>query len=177
MNDKLPEIIESLLFVSNTPLTIEQIKKAVHEEEISSIKEAMCKLISYYEIRKGGFYLCEVSGGYQFRTNPEYKEWIKRFIQPSPLSLSKAAIETLAIIAYRQPIIRSELDHIRGVDCSGILRILLNRKLIKIMGRKEIPGRPLIYGTTKYFLEVFNLKDLKELPTPKEIQEICEQNP
>ena len=93
-------------------------------------------------------------------------------IQPRPLRLSKAALETLVIIAYKQPIIRSDVEHLRGVDCGGVLRVLLERKLIRVLGRREIAGRPLIYATTKRFLEVFDLKDLKDLPTPKEIEEL-----
>ena len=92
-------------------------------------------------------------------------------LQPKPLRLSKAALETLAIIAYKQPVIRSDVEHIRGVDCGGVLRVLLERKFIRVLGRKEIPGRPLIYATTKRFLEVFDLKNLKDLPTPKEIED------
>jgi segregation and condensation protein B len=98
-------------------------------------------------------------------------QWIKRLLQPKPLRLSKAALETLAIIAYKQPVIRSDVEHIRGVDCGGVLRVLLERKFIRVLGRREIPGRPLIYATTKRFLEVFDLKNLKDLPTPKEIEE------
>ena len=125
-----------------------------------------------YEDRRGGFYLDEVAGGYQIRTRPEYTEWIKKLIQPKPLRLSKPALETLVIIAYKQPIIRSDIEHIRGVDCGGVLRVLLERKLVRILGRKEIAGRPLIYATTKRFLEVFDLKSLRDLPTPKEIEEL-----
>ena len=93
-------------------------------------------------------------------------------LQPNPPRLSKAALETLAIIAYKQPIIRADIEHIRGVDSGGILRLLLKRKLVRVLGRKEIPGRPLIYATTKRFLEIFDLRDLKDLPTPKEIEEL-----
>ena len=114
----------------------------------------------------------EVAGGFQLCTRPEYNQWIKRLIQPKAHRLSKAALETLATIAYKQPIIRSDIEHIRGVDCGGILRNLLERNLIRVMGRKDIPGRPLIYGTTKHFLTVFDLKNLKDLPTPKEIESL-----
>jgi segregation and condensation protein B len=124
-----------------------------------------------YETRQGGFYLNLVAGGYQIRTRPEYMEYIKRLLQPKPQRLSKAALETLAIIAYKQPVIRADIEHLRGVDCGGVLRVLLERKFIRVLGRKEIPGRPLIYATTKRFLEVFGLKNLKDLPTPKEIEE------
>jgi segregation and condensation protein B len=121
----------------------------------------------------GGFYLDEVAGGYQIRTRPRYTDWIKKLIQPKPLRLSKPALETLVIIAYKQPIIRSDIEHLRGVDCGGVIRVLLERKLIRVLGRKEIAGRPLIYATTKRFLEIFDLKNLRDLPTPKEIEELA----
>ena len=167
--EKLKEIIESLLFVAETALTIERIKQ-VTAADVKEIRDALQALTDEYESRQGGFYLNEVAGGYQIRTRPDYNEWIKRLIQPNPPRMSKAALETLAIIAYKQPIIRSDIEHIRGVDCGGILRLLLERKFLRVLGRKEIPGRPLIYATTKQFLEVFDLKDLKDLPTPKEIE-------
>jgi len=169
MMEKLKEIIESLLFVSETALTLERIRQ-VTETETREIRETLKLLADEYEARGGGFYLSEVAGGYQIRTRPAYNEWIKRLLQPNPPRMSKAALETLAIIAYKQPIIRSDIEHIRGVDSGGVLRLLLERKLIRVLGRKEIPGRPLIYATTKQFLEVFDLKDLKDLPTPKEIE-------
>jgi segregation and condensation protein B len=167
--EKLKEIIESLLFVAETALTIERIKQ-VTAADTQEIRDALQALADEYESRRGGFYLNEVAGGYQIRTRPEYNEWIKRLIQPNPPRMSKAALETLAIIAYKQPVIRSDIEHIRGVDCGGVLRLLLERKLIRVLGRREIPGRPLIYATTKQFLEVFDLKDLRDLPTPREIE-------
>jgi segregation and condensation protein B len=169
MTDNLKNIIESLIFVSETPLSLDRIQKGVPHADIHDIRSAIETLIQEHESRKGGFFLKEVAGGYQFRTRPEYHAWIKNMIQPNPVRLSKAALETLAIIAYKQPIIRNDIEHIRGVDCGGIIRTLMERKLVRILGRKEIPGRPLIYATTKYFLEFFDLKDLKDLPTPKEI--------
>jgi segregation and condensation protein B len=168
--EDLKNIIESLLFITEDPLTIDRLKKILAYEDTKAIRNAMQELSDDYEARKGGFYLCEVAGGFQIRTRPEYTQWIKRMIHPNPIRLSKAALETLAIIAYKQPVIRSDIEHIRGVDCGGIIRMLLTRKLIRILGRKEIPGRPLIYATTRHFLEVFDLKDLKDLPTPKEIE-------
>ena len=170
MTDNLKNIIESLIFVSDTPLPLDRIQKSVPHADIHEIRSAVEILIQEHESRKGGFFLKEVAGGYQFRTRPEYHEWIKNLVQPNPVRLSKAALETLAIIAYKQPIIRNDIEHIRGVDCGGIIRTLMERKMVRILGRKEIPGRPLIYATTKYFLEFFDLKDLKDLPTPKEIE-------
>ena len=170
--ERIKNIIESLLLVADEPLTIDRIKNILDQAEKKEIENALEELSSEYENRKGGFFLREVAGGYQIRTRPEYREWIKRLIQPKPLRLSKAALETLAIIAYKQPIIRNDIEHIRGVNCGGILRMLLERKLVRVLGRKAIPGRPLVYATTKQFLEVFELKNLEDLPTPKEISEL-----
>ena len=165
-------IIESLLFVADEPLTVAKLKSILETVEAKEITSALHTLADHYEARGGGFSLAEVAGGWQLRSRPEYNEWIKRLLQPSPQRLSKAALETLAIVAYNQPIIRADIEHIRGVDCGGILRQLLERKLIRVLGRKEIAGRPLIYATTKLFLEMFDLKDLKDLPTPKEMEDM-----
>ena len=165
-------IIESLLFVSDEPLSVAKIKSVLEAVDTKEIKTALHALADQYEARGGGFNLSEVAGGWQLRSRPEYHEWIKRMLQPSPQRLSKAALETLAIVAYNQPIIRADIEHIRGVDCGGILRQLMERKLVRVLGRKEIPGRPLIYATSKLFLELFDLRDLKDLPTPKEMEEM-----
>ncbi len=173
--ENLKHIVESLLFVTDDPLSVDKIRNALGIAEAAPVREALRELAAEYEVRGGGFYLNQVAGGYQLRTRPEYREWIKRLVQPRAHRLSRAALETLAIVAYKQPIIRSDIEHIRGVDSGGILRTLLERKLIRVMGRREIPGRPLIYGTTKLFLEVFGLKSLQDLPTPKEIEEFEEK--
>jgi segregation and condensation protein B len=169
--DDLKNIIESLLFAADEPLTIDRLKNIITGAEAQAIRAALDELRVDYEARQGGFFLKEVADGYQIRTRPDYKEYIRRLLQPRPQRLSKAALETLAIIAYKQPVIRSDIEHIRGVDCGGVLRVLLERGFIRVLGRKDIPGRPLIYATTKRFLEVFDLKNLKDLPTPKEIEE------
>jgi segregation and condensation protein B len=169
--EDLKNIIESLLFVAEEPLSPERIKKLVGPVDSSEIHEAIGALQAEHDSRRGGFYLSEVAGGFQFRTRPEYTAWIRRLIDPKPVRLSRAALETLAIVAYKQPVIRTDIEHIRGVDCGGVLRQLLERKLIRVLGRKEIPGRPLIYATTKKFLETFDLKDLRDLPTPQEVAE------
>lgn len=169
--EDLKNIIESLLFVAEEPLSPERIRKLVGPVEAAEIHQALAALLADYDSRRGGFFLSEVAGGFQFRTRPEYTAWIRRLLDPKPVRLSKAALETLAIIAYKQPVIRTDVEHIRGVDCGGVLRQLLERKLIRVLGRKEIAGRPLIYATTKRFLETFDLKDLKDLPTPREVEE------
>jgi len=180
----IKNILESLIFVSEEPLSVSRIKKVLPDADGTEIRQGLTSLIEEYDARDGGFYLREIAGGYQFRSAPAYREYVLRLIQPNPIRLSKAALEALAIIAYRQPAIRSDIEHIRGVDSGGVLRLLLERKLVRILGRKEIPGRPLIYGTTKQFLEIFDLKSLRDLPSLKEIEdmgsrvpETAEQNP
>ena len=174
MREELKHIIESLLFVSEEPLSVDRIRNVLDIQDAGPVADALDRLAAEYDTRKGGFFLREVAGGFQIRTRPEYKDWIKRLLQTSPARLSKAALETLAIIAYKQPVLRSDIEYIRGVDSGGVLRMLLERKIIKVLGRKDIPGRPMIYGTTKQFLQMFDLKDLKDLPTPKEIESFGE---
>jgi len=168
--DDLKNIIESLLFVADGPLGIDRIKTVLPDAGTADIRGAIAALTAEYETRQGGFVLHEVAGGYQFRTRPIYKEWIRRLHEPGPARLSPAAMETLTIVAYHQPVLRSELEHIRGVSSGNTLRFLLDRKLIRVLGRREVPGRPLVYGTTRKFLETFDLKDLKDLPSPQEIE-------
>ena len=175
--DNTKQIVESLLFVAEEPLTVERIRNIIGVVTPDEVHRALADLSDEYETRNGGFYLREVAGGYQLRTRPEYTQWIKRLLQPKQQRLSKAALETLAIIAYKQPVMRSDVEYLRGVDCGGIMRMLLERKFVRILGRKDIPGRPMIYGTTRHFLEVFDLKDLKDLPTPKEIDALGKASP
>jgi segregation and condensation protein B len=144
--ENLKNIIDSLLFVAEETLSLDRLKKILPQAEAEAIREAVAALQAEYDARPGGFYLAEVAGGYQFRSRPEYTPWIRRMVDPKPLRLSKAAMETLAVIAYKQPIIRADIEHIRGVDCGGVLRVLLERKLVRVLGRKEIAGRPLIYA-------------------------------
>lgn len=168
--ENLIHIIESLLFVADAPLSVDALKKVFENVETRDIRQAIDDLMAKYRDQPGGFALYEIAGGYQFRTRPEYKEYIGRMLQPNPQRLSRAAMETLSIVAYHQPVLRSEVEHIRGVNSGNTLRILLERKLIRVLGRREIPGRPLVYGTSKKFLETFDLKDLRDLPAPDEIE-------
>ncbi|MBU1171064.1 MAG: SMC-Scp complex subunit ScpB [Proteobacteria bacterium] len=168
-------IIESLLFVSRGPLTLERIKSILHDTDRTVINMEIRSLVEDYKNRNGGFYIAEVAGGYQFRTHPDCKQWVTLLNQPSPLRISRAALETLSIIAYKQPLIRSDIEYIRGVDSGGVIRNLLDLKLIRVLGRKDIPGRPLIYSTSKYFLELFGLNDIKDLPTLNEIEDLVKK--
>lgn len=172
----IKNIIETLLFVSDTPLTIEKIK-TILLCETELIKDSINLLVDEYKKRDGGVTLEFVAGGYQLRTKPEYRKWVKILKKgPENLKLSKAALETLSIIAYRQPVIRSDVEYIRGVDSGGVIRYLLEKKLVRVTGRKDIAGRPMLYGTTRFFLELFNLKSLKDLPPPDEIKSLEKQD-
>lgn len=166
----LKPILESLFFVSPTPLKLEALREMFPEWSEENILSGIHRIQKEYEEESKGIELVEVAGGYQFRTKPKWAPWISRFKKAKPVKLSQSALETLAIIAYQQPIIRAKIEEIRGVDSGWVLRTLLEKGLIKIMGRKDIPGRPLVYGTTQAFLELFNLKSLSDLPTLKEIQ-------
>ena len=135
--DDLKNIVETLLFVAEEPLSAERLKKLLVQAEVAEIRAALESLQADHEARGGGFYLAEVAGGFQFRTRPEYNGWVRRLVDPKPVRLSKAALETLAIIAYKQPIIRADVEHIRGVDCGGVLRQLLERKLVRVLGRRR----------------------------------------
>ena len=170
MNSDLSSIIESLIFSAEAPLSIDRLCELLGEFERDQIKSAVAELVEYYQERAGGFDLAEVAGGWQFRTRPAFHGFITRHIKTRTARFSQSALETLAIVAYRQPVTRAEVEHLRGVDCGGVLKSLLEKHLVRILGKKDIPGRPLIYGTSKDFLEVFGLKDLKSLPTLKEIQ-------
>jgi segregation and condensation protein B len=159
-------VVEALLFSSDAPLTAKDIHTVLPETSMADIQSALRVLTYEHEAMGRSFALKEVGGGYQFRSRSDYSLKMR---QASPTRLSKATLETLAIIAYKQPILRQEIERIRGVDVGGILKTLLEKGLIKIMGRKNLPGRPLVYGTTKKFLEVFDLKDIESLPKLKEI--------
>ncbi len=170
MNSELASIIESLIFTAESALSTDRICELLNEFEREDIKAALKDTVAYYHGRGGGFELVEVAGGWQFRTRPAFHSYITRHIKTRIAKFSQSALETLAIVAYRQPITRAEVEHLRGVDCGGVLKSLLEKHLVRILGKKDIPGRPLIYGTSKEFLEIFGLKDLKSLPTLREIQ-------
>ena len=173
--EKIKAVIEALIFASDTPLAPEKIRAVFPEVEKTEIKEIIDQLVSEYNERQGGICLQEVAGGFQFRTNPELSQWIKKLKSNKPHSLSPQTMETLAIIAYKQPIVKSEIESIRGVDVGAPLKGLLEKKLIRIVGRKDVPGKPIIYGTTRKFLEVFNLKDIMDLPNIRELKELHQQ--
>jgi segregation and condensation protein B len=171
---RLKTILESLLFASDKPLTANRLRQITHAKSNVLVKQLLDELVVEYENR--GIVLHCVAGAYQFRTHPRTSSWVQKLVAGRPVRLSRAQLETLAIIAYRQPITRPEIDEIRGVDSGGTLRVLLDRHLIRILGKKEEPGRPLLYGTSKEFLEFFNLNELAELPTLREYSELSEDS-
>ncbi|HYR02175.1 MAG TPA: SMC-Scp complex subunit ScpB [Syntrophobacteria bacterium] len=170
----LKGIVESLIFVSDVPLTLDRLCAVLEEHERGELRDALEELLQEYAQQGRGISLMEVAGGYQFRSRPEHAEYLKRLTKSRPARFGQSSMETLAIIAYRQPITRAEVEYLRGVDCGGVLKTLLDKKLVRILGKKDVPGRPLIYGTTREFLELFNLKNLASLPTLKEIQDLVE---
>jgi segregation and condensation protein B len=167
-------ILEALIFASETPLTPERAAELLPDTEKKEVVSLLGEMVRQYEARGGGICLREVAGGFQFSTRQDLAPWIRKLKAARPAMLSPAALETLAVVAYRQPLVKAEIDRIRGVDVSGTLKGLLEKKLVRIVGRKDVPGKPIIYGTTAKFLEVFNLKDLSELPTLRELKELQE---
>jgi segregation and condensation protein B len=165
-------IIEALIFASDNPLSADRMAEIIPDVKNDEINRLIRELMREYEERRGGLYIQEVAGGFQFRSRENLGSWINRMKGGKSLMLSPAAMETLAVVAYRQPVVKAEIDRVRGVDVSGSLRGLLEKKFVRIMGRKDVPGKPIIYGTTKKFLEVFNLKDLSELPTLRELKDL-----
>lgn len=170
--DELLPLLEALLFGADGPLRLERLAEVL-EVEPAQAAALLQRLVDDYAARPRGFMLQEVGGGYQLRTRPEYAEWLRRLGRSRPFRFSRPALETLAIIAYRQPVTRAEIEGLRGVDSGSVLKTLLERRLVRILGKKDLPGRPAIYGTTREFLELFGLPDLAALPTLKEFSELA----
>jgi segregation and condensation protein B len=169
---RLTQALEAVLFASPEPVPFPKlaglfIPEGVPPEEVESSLAAL-----EGSLGERGLELQQVAGGYQLRTRPEFAPWIRRLEMPKRARLSPAAMEALAIIAYRQPLTRAEVEEVRGVDSGGVLKVLLDRELVRILGKKDVPGRPLLYGTARKFLEAFGLRSLSELPSLREVQEL-----
>jgi segregation and condensation protein B len=165
--------VEALLYVSDAPLGLRKIKEAFGEDsgvEPEEIRDALASLQEDFNSDGRGVRIAELAGGFQIITRPEYAAYIKRLQKIKPPRLSAPALETLAIIAYRQPLIRAEIEAIRGVNADGVLKTLLERRLIRIAGRQDVPGKPIMYATTAEFLQYFGLKDLSSLPSLRELE-------
>jgi segregation and condensation protein B len=170
--DEVKSIVESLLFVAEGPLTLQRFGEVLEGVDKQTIQAVLQALQEEYEAQNRGLRLVEVAGGYQMRTAKGNADWVKKFLGGRPARMGKATLETLAIIAYRQPITKAEIEAIRGVDVDGVISTLLERNLIRAVARKDVPGRPFLYGTTPEFLQLFKLRDLTHLPTLKEMEEI-----
>jgi len=170
--EEIKSVVESLLFVAEGPQSLQRFGEILDSVDRATLHSVMNEIQADYESQNRGIRLVEVAGGYQLRTAKANADWVKKYLGGRPARMSKATLETLAIIAYRQPITRAEVEAIRGVDVDGVVTTLLERNLIRAVARKDVPGRPFLYGTTPEFLQLFNLKDLSELPTLKEMEEI-----
>jgi segregation and condensation protein B len=173
--ERIQSIIESLLFISGEPLGLERICSVLEGVEKKAVREALDGMLEDMMKQGRGIRVAEVAGGYQLETAKDNAEFVARLIKTKPIKLTKPALETMAIIAYRQPITKVEVDQIRGVDSGGVVKTLLEYNFLQIMGRKDVPGRPLIYGTSKKFLEFFRLKSLADLPSLEEFFSQAEQ--
>ena len=171
--EEIKSILESLLFVADAPQSAQRLAESIEGSDRKLIQELLAELQAELETQNRGVRLVEVAGGYQLRTPKSNADWVKKFLGGRPARMGKATLETLAIVAYRQPITKAEIEAIRGVDVDGVITTLLERSLIRAVGRKDVPGRPFLYATTAEFLQLFNLNDLSGLPPLKEMEEIA----
>ena len=167
--------IEALILAAPEPLSVQRLVAIVPGIDPSQAKDRIQELNAEYEASHRAFEIWEVAGGYQIRTRAEFSGYLKQLRKDRPLRLSQAALECLAIVAYKQPLTRAELELVRGVDSGAVLRSLLDRRLLRLLGHREVPGRPLIYGTGKRFLEVFGLDSLKQLPSLRELEDLARE--
>jgi segregation and condensation protein B len=171
--EQLRSVVESLVFVADAPVSAVKLSRYARVKSLD-VKRALEALAEEYAGR--GIELVEVGSGWQFRSASKNAPFVRSFVAQKPVRLTRAQLETMSIIGYRQPVTRPEIDDIRGVDCGSSLKVLLERGLIKILGRKEDAGRPLLYGTTPYFLEFFGLRSLSDLPTLREFSELSDDS-
>lgn len=171
--EEIRAIVEALTFVSKEPVTLKELARVFKGVDKAVIEAQIEELKKLYAADNRGLQFIEVAGGYQITSRPEHNEWVRELLDPrSPARLSTQALETLAVIAYKQPATLPEIIELRGIKSGGVVKTLLERRLIKIVGRKEVVGRPLLYGTTKEFLLQFGLKDLEDLPKIEDFAEI-----
>jgi len=173
----LKSVVEGMIFTLQEPLTVEALVRVIHGATVQAVQAALDELEEEYRSRARGFVLVNVAGGYQFRSLPDIAPWIIEFKKIKPSRLSRAALEILSIVAYNQPITKTRVEQIRGVESSGSIKSLVERDLIAVVGRKDVAGRPLLYGTSKRFLEVFGLPDLTALPPLPELENLEEPGP
>jgi segregation and condensation protein B len=165
-------IVEALILAAPEPVSAARIAEIVPLAGPAEARALVEELNADYAHDDRAFEIWEVAGGYQIRTRPELAPWVQQLHGLRPVRLSPASLETLALVAYRQPLTRAEIEHVRGVDVGATLRSLVERKLVRIAGHREVPGRPMLYATTKRFLEIFGLGSLEDLPTLRDLQEL-----
>ncbi|PYV30077.1 MAG: SMC-Scp complex subunit ScpB [Acidobacteria bacterium] len=176
-DEALKAILEGIIYVAPEPVTVEQMLRALEGEARERVKARLAELIADYERAPHGIQIRAVAGGYKFSTKAQHHEVLRKFVKSlkAPIRLSKPALETLSVIAYRQPVTVPEINEVRGVDCSGVIHTLMEKKLVTTAGRKEVIGRPILYRTTRDFLVHFGLKDVGELPSLREFEELARQ--
>jgi segregation and condensation protein B len=167
---ELESILEAIIFSSSKPITLRKLQKGLPEFTPIELQSALSRIATAYAASGRAVEIVEVAAGWQMRTKLDYKDWVKRFVREKEVGLTKALLETLAVVAYRQPIAKREIDALRGVDSIRCVRQLLDRKLIEIAGRNQDVGRPMVFRTTRTFLELFGLRDAGDLPTLKELE-------
>ena len=168
-------IIEALILASPEPVQAARLAEIVPGCSTGDTKDLVNELNTEYQKQDRSFEIWEVAGGYQIRTRAEFSGYLQQLQKQRPLRLSRAALDTLSIVAYKQPVTRAEIEDIRGVDAGAVLKGLLDRRLLRIVGHREVPGRPMLYGTTRRFLEVFGLESLEGMPSLRELRELAEQ--
>lgn len=168
-------VIEALILASSEPVSLERLARIVPDLTPAGAKELVNELNATYQESDRAFEIWEVAGGFQLRTLAEFSGYLQQLRKERPLRLSQAALETLSIVAYKQPVTRAELEHVRGVDAGAVIRGLLDRRLLRIAGHRDVPGRPLLYATSRRFLEVFGLESLKHLPALRELEELARE--
>jgi segregation and condensation protein B len=176
-DDTLKALVEAIIYVSPEPVSLDALCRSLDGEAHERIRAKLYELMNDYAWPHHGIHIREVAGGYQLSSKPEHHEVLRQFVKSlkPPLRLSKPALETLAVIAYRQPVTVPEINEIRGVDCGGVIHTLLEKKLIVSAGRKNVVGRPILYRTSREFLVHFGLRDVNELPSLKEFEELARQ--
>lgn len=172
--EKIRSTIEAIIFASEQPVTLDQLAQSIDTVDKQELGVLLEQLVVDWRGAGRAFHLVEVAGGWQFRTKAEYGPWLQRMAHDRPTKLSRSSLETLAVIAYKQPITRPEIEDLRGVDSGAVVKNLLDRNLIKIVGKKDAPGKPMVYGTTQRFLEVFSLRDLGSLPSLRDLKDLEE---
>jgi len=173
--EELPAVLEALLFAATAPLGLKRLELLTGGASSEEITAGLADLRAAFEGRRSGLIVMQVAGGFQLATRPEVADWVlglHKHRRKNPLT--PALMETLAIVAYKQPIVRSEVESIRGVDCGGVMRALLESGLIEVVGQREVPGRPWLYGTTELFLKTFGLRELSDLPSLSEFRQIMQ---